>query len=42
MIKGEGMKKGNRVGDHYLKIKVEIPKILTKREQEIYKRLKDI
>jgi len=32
-MKGEGVKKGNKSGDHYLKIKIEIPKNLNKKEE---------
>ena len=36
------MKKGSKAGDHFLRIKVEIPKIVGKREAEILMRLREI
>jgi molecular chaperone DnaJ len=42
VIRGEGLKKGNKIGDHYLKLKIHIPKSVSKQEEEIFMKLRDI
>jgi DnaJ-class molecular chaperone len=31
VMKGEGIKKGNKAGDHYLKVRISIPKTISKK-----------